>query len=438
MIERASAIDMMELVAGTTPAAGQVGAVLISSSGHTLDLDTVRLALDARIRGVARLRQRLRSTPRGCGRPIWVDDADFDIAAHVNEASCPSPGDRKAVLGVAADLLAEPLLRDRPLWAATVVTGLAIERTALVIRFHHVMADGMGGLAVLARLVDGPAVQAPGNDFPRPAPRPSALFVDAMRARLRSLAHPVGGLRRIQAAVSELGSRPPRAARCSLNRPVGPYRSIEVACVPLDAFHEAARSHDVSVNDAALAAITGALSGFLRERGEVIDHLVASIPVSARTSANAAVLGNEIGVMPVALPVGGPINERMRATAAITRARKEGSRGASATLLAPLFRLLAAGRLFSWFTEHQRLVNTFVTNLRGPTSRVDFLGAPVEQFIPLTSTSGNIQVAFGIFSYAGSFTVTVVADAVLAPQLARLAEDLQSELEAVIAAGGTR
>ena len=47
-----------------------------------------------------------------------------------------------------------PLPRSRPLWSATFVTGLADGGTGLVIVMNHVLADGIGGLAVLARLVD--------------------------------------------------------------------------------------------------------------------------------------------------------------------------------------------------------------------------------------------------------------------------------------------
>ena len=51
-------------------------------------------------------------------------------------------------------MVAEPLARSRPLWSAAFVTCLAGNGVALVVVFHHVVADGLGGLSVLARLVD--------------------------------------------------------------------------------------------------------------------------------------------------------------------------------------------------------------------------------------------------------------------------------------------
>jgi Protein of unknown function (DUF1298). len=183
------------------------------------------------------------------------------------------------------------------------------------------------------------------------------------------------------------------------------------------------------VNDAVLAAITGALARFLAERGENVDHFGVSIPVSGREAATATRLGNDIGIMTVMLPATGTTGARMKAIAAITRARKHAPRAASAAILAPAFRVLAMTGTVNWFTNHQRMVTTFVTNLRGPESRVAFVGATVAEIIPVNGTSGNVRVAFGVFSYADILTVTVVADADLADEMPALIAHLQTELE---------
>ena len=46
------------------------------------------------------------------------------------------------------------LSMDRPLWAALVVPDFEDGRTGLVIVFHHVVADGIAGLAILGELID--------------------------------------------------------------------------------------------------------------------------------------------------------------------------------------------------------------------------------------------------------------------------------------------
>jgi len=81
----------------------------------------------------------------------------------------PSPGDEAALLEVAAASATHPLPRDRPLWSVTVVNGLTGGRSALVLVIHPVLADGIGGLAALALLIDG-ALLASEVPFPTPPP----------------------------------------------------------------------------------------------------------------------------------------------------------------------------------------------------------------------------------------------------------------------------
>jgi diacylglycerol O-acyltransferase / wax synthase len=148
----------------------------------------VREALADRVCAIPRLRQQLVLTPPGCGRPVWVDDPQFDVARHVHQVACSPPGDQDALLRAAAGVVAVPLPPGQPLWPATIVTGLAGGACAVIVVFHHVLADGMGGLAVLASPVDG-AVTAPRQDFPRARPSMRRLAVDAAVSRVRVLAH---------------------------------------------------------------------------------------------------------------------------------------------------------------------------------------------------------------------------------------------------------
>jgi diacylglycerol O-acyltransferase / wax synthase len=47
--------------------------------------------LEGRLHDLARLRQRVVILPRGFGLPIWVDDADFDLARHIHRAQADGP-----------------------------------------------------------------------------------------------------------------------------------------------------------------------------------------------------------------------------------------------------------------------------------------------------------------------------------------------------------
>ncbi len=410
----------------------QVGAVLVLAP-PTISGTAVTEAIDRRTRAIPRLRQRLVDTPVGCGRPLWVDDDDFDIERHVRQVTCPGIGDEAALLAVAADVVIERLPDKHSPWSVTFVTGLASGGTAIVAVFHHVLADGIGGLAVLAGLVDGASEVAPPEGFPRPRPGARALLVDVAKDRLRALHRVPSTLRSVGQAVGELRrTDAARIERSSLNRPTGPERALAVARVELASVVEVAHAHGGTVNDVVLAAVAGALRSTLERRGEpTVPEFVMTIPVSTRRDASTTELGNDIGVKTVAVPAQGAIDDRLVETAR-RRARAEPPTAAATRLLDAVFRLTGRLHLFRWFANRQRLVHTFVTNLRGPTERLTFLGAEVDGLIPVSAISGNVTVAFAVLSYAGTLTITVVADPTACPDLAQLKDDLQAELDAVV------
>jgi WS/DGAT/MGAT family acyltransferase len=431
-IERIGPGDLMELASDVGPVPMNVGAVLVLDTGvgSVADPPVLEALLAERIGRIPRLRQRLLDVPWGFGRPVWVDDPAFDVRAHLERVRCADPGDRAALMAVAVGTVTRPLPRSRPLWRAALVTGPAGGGVALVVVVHHVLADGIGGLALLARLVDG---SGGGSSPPlHPMPSRAQLFTDAVSTRLtsvRGITHLPAGVR---AAVAELGAgRPSAAPRCSLNAPTGPRRQVATVQVELARIRDLARRCGATVNDVLLTATASALAELLRRRGESVPALVISVPVSARVSTTSGELGNRVGVMPIRVPLAGGPRARLAEVAAITRVQKTVTRGGSAALVGPVFRLLAALRLFRWLVDRQRLVNAFLTNLAGPARPLSFGGLRVTDLIPVTITAGNVSVAFAALSYAGTLTVSVIVDPDLVPDLAALAAALDGELEAL-------
>lgn len=86
---------------------------------------------------------------------------------------------------------------------------------------------------------------------------------------------------------------------------------------------------------------------------------------------------------------------------------------------------------YRFFIDHQHLVHTFVTNLRGPEQALAVAGRPVNRIIPLGVISGNVTVAFAVLSYADTLTITAIADPETCPDLARLREELLSAIQAL-------
>ena len=224
-IERASAADLALLAMETGGAVPEhLGAVFVLDARHGFDVGSAQRVLAERIRAVPRLRQRLVRPPLGCGRPVWVDDPGFDAARHVRLRRCAAPGDEQALLDVAADVISEPLPRSRPLWAAAFVSGLVGGQVGLVLVLHHVLADGIDGLAILARLVDA-AEPGPTRSFPQPCPTRRRLAAEAFRSRLRSLGRFRAGARALRTTMAGGSGGPvPRAVACSILHVTGTRR----------------------------------------------------------------------------------------------------------------------------------------------------------------------------------------------------------------------
>jgi diacylglycerol O-acyltransferase len=434
MIERASPSDRAFLAMDTGQAPEQFGVVLMLKAGAAFELAYARQLIAERIPAVPRLRQRLMRVPLGCGGPIWVDDPGFDIRHHVRAVRCPEPGDEAAVLSTALSVVMTSLPRVRPLWSAVLVTGLAQGASALVLVLHHALADGIGGLAVLARLVDAPA-GAPGVDFPRPAPSRAGLAYEAFTTRLGALRHAAQSWHLLRKSMGAGGGlRPPRATPCSLNRPTGPDRRLAVVRADLAALRTASHRYGATANDAVLVAVAGALHRVLVSRGERIGRLVVTVPVSGRHPDNAPALGNMVSPMLVSVPTTGNAPDRLQQVAAQVRAHKAAATGPPPiAVLGWLFRPVAALGGFGWYMRHQHRFHTLVSHVRGPTEQLAFGGLPITSAVPIgVGPGGNIPVYFEALSYADTLTLTAVVDSSFLPDTDELAHSLRAELDLII------
>jgi diacylglycerol O-acyltransferase / wax synthase len=434
--ERASPSDRAFLAMDSGEVPEQFGVILMLDEGGELDLERARRLLAERVPAVPRLRQRLISVPPGCGGPIWIDARGFDINRHVRAVACREPGDEPALLETALSVIMSPLPRSAPLWAAVLVTGPGGNALALVIVLHHALADGVGGLAVLTELIDG-AARAPEVSFPRPAPAPASLAREAFAARLRALRHAARSWHLLRESMGAGGGlRPPRAVPSSLNQPTGPYRQLAVVRAGLAAVQTAAHRHGATTNDAVLIAVAGALHQVLLRRGETVGSFVVTVPVSGRRPDGGPQLGNMVSPLLVSVPATGDVPGRLRQVAAQVRVHKQAATGPPPiALLGWLFRPLAALGGFRWYMDHQHRFHTLVSHVRGPVEPVTFGGCRIISAIPAgVGPGGNIPVYFEVLSYAGTLTVSAIADHAQFPELDALADALRTELDLVIQA----
>lgn len=197
-----------------------------------------------------------------------------------------------------------------------------------------------------------------------------------------------------------------------------------------------AHRHGGTVNAALVSAVCGALHRLLVSRGETITDLAVAIPVAGRTGEQARRLGNHASPLLISVPVTGNAGDRIAHVAGAVRQGRELATGPPPIgLLGPVFRLLAALGGYGWYMNRQRRLHTIVSYVCGPEQPARLAGARVDAIIPIgTGQNGDITVAFQAMSYAGTLTVTAVADPVHCRDLDLLAQTLQAELDALSAA----
>src|SRR5262245_8867288 len=164
--------------------------------------DQARLedVVDRATRLVPRLRQRVVSSPYSVAPPRWEVDPNFDLDFHLRWLRAPNEGRLRDVLDVAEPIAMQGFDRARPLWEFDVVEGLADGKAAVILKIHHAIPDGVGGVKLAMHLFDldregsdrGPVPSAPPVRVLRNAER----FVDALQHEQRrqlGIARRVGG-----------------------------------------------------------------------------------------------------------------------------------------------------------------------------------------------------------------------------------------------------
>jgi diacylglycerol O-acyltransferase / wax synthase len=276
------------------------------------------------------LRQRVVESPFGLTAPRWSYDPHFDLSWHIRRVAAPDPRTREAVLQFARRSAMDAFDRDRPLWELTLVEGLEDGEAALVVKFHHSLSDGVGGVRMLEIIADpqreplyvGPMPPAPPGDTPDQLAQVTGV-VGAMATQLAGLARR-GVEAAIPALIRSVGdpfglARDTAAMARSVYRTAAPSpgvmspvmrgrsmtRHLAMMEVSLDALKKAAKTADGSVNDAYLALVTGGLRRYHERHGATVEYLRAVIPISLRTAQDTG-WGNKITLMRLNVPVGEP------------------------------------------------------------------------------------------------------------------------------------
>jgi diacylglycerol O-acyltransferase / wax synthase len=392
--------------------------------------------VDRASRLVPRLRQRVLGAPLSPSPPRWVVDEHFDLKYHLRFVTAPGLGTMRDLLDVAEPLAMQSFDRARPLWEFVVVDGLERGRSAVIMKVHHAITDGVGGVKLMMSLLDlseeepdlGPMPAAPQPDAPS---WPVRIVDSAEHERRRQ----TGIVQRLAGHATRLLTNPgevgPRALANvqSMGRVLAPAfeplspvltgRSLSVRfdtlTVPVADLKGAATRADAKLNDAFLAGVAGGLRRYHDVHGRPVDELRMSMPINVRTQATEGLAGNQFvpARFPIPLAVDDPLERMQAMRALVVEQRNEPSLGFVEGIAGVLNRLprVAITELFGRMLKG---IDFVTSNVPGVPIPVWFAGAKLEAqfpFGPLAGSAMNIT----LLSYVDEAQIGVNTDPAAVP-----------------------
>lgn len=372
--------------------------------------------------------------PFGLGRPRWVTDRDFDLTWHLRRQALPAPGTLDQVLDVARVAGMAAFDPARPLWQFTLVEGMEGRRAALVLKIHHALTDGIGGIDLAAHVVDlrreptdlgplppVPSVSAGERDDPVAATRAEAVrllsgvagqVVATPRRAWSFVRDPLGAVGGAVATARSVARfvEPVTSTLSPLmveRRLAWRYAALDVPFGPL---HEAAAAQGFTLNDAFVAAVTGGLRRYHERHGATVAQLRMTMPISVRGDDD-PMAGNRVTLVRFPVPVAETDpGRRMASIDAACRAWRVEPAIPHSESIAAVLNLLPASVTGSMLKH----VDILCSNVPGFGDAVYVGGAAVEGFWALGPTIGA-AANLTLMSYDGRCCVGVNADAGAVP-----------------------
>ncbi len=128
--------------------------VAVALFDRSPDWDVLVDRIDRATRLCPTFRQCLKPAPLGLASPRWVTDPDFDLAFHLRRIEAPQPKGFETAIEFARTAGMAAFDPARPLWEFTLIDGLTGGQAALVMKLHHSLTDGIGGVQIAAHVVD--------------------------------------------------------------------------------------------------------------------------------------------------------------------------------------------------------------------------------------------------------------------------------------------
>jgi diacylglycerol O-acyltransferase len=379
-----------------------------------------------------------------------------DMGYHVRHIALPAPGSVQQFDETVSFLNASLLDRGHPLWECYIIDGIENGRIAVLLKVHHSLIDGEGGLRVMRNFLSdsprtktlaGPWMAFDSADKPRRS-RPNVSQIQRLQGMLRGLTKLPGDVIGVGNDVVDLGAqllnlKPRRAslpftARRTLfnNTAKSAARAYANIELPLADVKAVAKATDTSVNDVVMTIIDDALHHYLGEHQVPTDKpLVAFMPMSLRDESGGG--GNQVSaeLIPMGAPEASPI-ERLKQINTATTSAKDKGRGMQTTSRQAYALLLASSLTMSdtlpWFGKVPS-ANLVISNMKGPTGQLYLAGAPMVAFtgLPILPPGAGLNVTFASVNTDICLAIGAAPEAVHEPfRLAELIEQAFHKLHA--------
>jgi len=394
--------------------------------------------------------------PFGIAHPVWVEDPNFDLEAHIHRVGCPAPGGSRELGDLAGEIAGLSLDRNRPLWDMWFVEGLEHGYVALVAKMHHATIDGVSGANLMMHLFDlepdpAPVAEDDKTATPERVPSDLELFAHGVWSRARrplllpaALAETTRGavelVRRRRRPGSPSMATPFTAPPTPFNAAITPHRKLAYTSVSLSDVRAVKDAYGTTVNDVILAVCAGAVRRWLEAHDALPDRaLIAGVPVSTRGEEAASFGANLVSAMFVSLAtnVDDPV-KRLLAIHEATKGAKEEFRAIGADALQNwaefsgprLFGL--AMRLYSEMEladRHPPALNFLVSNVPGPPIPLYFAGGRLVSLFPMGPIFDGMGLNVTVLSYMDEVGFGFVACRELIPDLWNLADAVSIALD---------
>ncbi len=426
-----------------------------------------------------------RPVQRG-GRWEWEDDPGFDMERHVRRVVLGD--DPQALRDHLSAQLSVPFDRDHPLWEAQVIADSGGgEGGALFTRFHHALGDGIRLVQLLLEMCDPSEAATPvvvGRDGSGLVDTAAHVTEQSLKDAVdvvahvpeaayhagRALAATLNPLRlphQLETAIgfardpvrltdaltsfadtdNELTNSVREISRMLLSAPAEPGawsgppggdKAVDwIEGVSLADVKEVSRTLGGTINDVLVAAVSLALTDYLRERGvSQVHDLAWLMPVSLQPVDGSlpAKLGNHFSVVLFSMPLG--VDDAATLVREVHRRTTRLKHSAEPVLAFGVQQMIAespravADRLTDFFSS--KTIGQ-LTNVPGPRTQLSLVGAPVRSVLGWVPTQGDQPLGICIFSYRGTVSVGVAVDTRLIPDPSRITALVRQHLDGLVA-----